>query len=102
MSSAEQPVSVSGLRMRYGASEVLRGVDLDVGRGETLALLGPNGAGKTTLVEILEGHRRRTGGDAAVLGRDPERVDDRWRARIGVVLQEAGDHGTASVRQLLR
>ena len=49
----------SGLRKRYGDVEALRGVDLEVARGEVLALLGPNGAGKTTTVEILEGFRSR-------------------------------------------
>ncbi|MBB2913166.1 ABC-type multidrug transport system ATPase subunit [Streptosporangium becharense] len=41
-------VSVRGLRMNYGAAEVLRGVDLDIRRGEIFTLLGPNGAGKPT------------------------------------------------------
>jgi ABC-type molybdenum transport system ATPase subunit/photorepair protein PhrA len=43
----------------------------DVHRGELFALLGPNGAGKTTTVKILEGYRRRTGGQVSVLGADP-------------------------------
>jgi ABC-2 type transport system ATP-binding protein len=50
-------------------------------------LLGPNGAGKTTTVEILEGFRRRDGGEVRVLGTDPEAADLAWRNRIGIVLQ---------------
>ena len=48
-------ITVRGLRMSYGHYEAVRGIDLDVVRGEILAFLGPNGAGKTTTVQILEG-----------------------------------------------
>ena len=61
-------VRVSGLRKRYGDTCAVDGVELEIGRGEVFALLGPNGAGKTTTVEILEGFRRRDGGDGGVLG----------------------------------
>ncbi|MFD0891947.1 ATP-binding cassette domain-containing protein, partial [Streptosporangium algeriense] len=72
-------ISVRGLRMSYGRHEVLRGVDLEVRRGETVALLGPNGAGKTTTLEVLEGFRRPSAGEVEVLGVDPARGDDAWR-----------------------
>ena len=64
----------------------MRGIDLEVARGEILAFLGPNGAGKTTTAEILEGFRKRTAGDVRVLGTDPGHAGPDWRARIGVVL----------------
>jgi ABC-2 type transport system ATP-binding protein len=86
--SDETVIDVSGLRMRYGAFEAIRGIDLHVARGEVFAFLGPNGAGKTTTVEILEGYRLPTGGTATVLGQDPRHGGHSWRARIGVVLQE--------------
>lgn len=57
-------IVVDGLRMRYGTVEVLRDVTFRACRGEVLALLGPNGAGKTTTIEILEGFRRRSAGQA--------------------------------------
>jgi ABC-2 type transport system ATP-binding protein len=82
-------ISVRGLRMSYGAMEAVRGIDLDVHRGEIVAFLGPNGAGKTTTVEILEGYRHRTGGEVHVLGEDPGHASLPWRDRIGVVLQES-------------
>src|SRR5215469_1847917 len=85
----ETVIDVSGLRMRYGSFEAVRGIDLRVRRGEVFAFLGPNGAGKTTTVEILEGYRPRTGGEVTVLGRDPRHAGPAWRARIGVVLQES-------------
>jgi len=85
----EAVITVSGLRMRYGSFEAVRGIDLRIRRGEVFAFLGPNGAGKTTTVEILEGYRRRTAGEVTVLGQDPAHAGSSWRARIGVVLQES-------------
>jgi ABC-2 type transport system ATP-binding protein len=94
-------LDVRDLRMRYGTTDVLDGVTFTAHRGEVLALLGPNGAGKTTTIEILEGFRMRSAGDVAVLGVDPGRGDERWRARLGVVLQSWRDHGKWRVRELL-
>ena len=92
-------ISVRDLRMSYGGREVVRGIDLEVAAGEVLAFLGPNGAGKTTTVEILEGFRKRTGGEVAVLGVDPARADRAWRTRIGVVLQESEQDPDLTVRE---
>lgn len=76
--------------MAYSLHEAVRGIDLAVRRGEVFALLGPNGAGKTTTVEILEGHRNRTGGTVEVLGHDPALHDRAYKERIGIVLQSTG------------
>jgi ABC-2 type transport system ATP-binding protein len=94
-------ITVDGLRMRYGTSDVLHDVTLQIRHGELLCLLGPNGAGKTTTIEILEGFRLRSAGRVAVLGADPATADDRWRARVGIVLQSWRDHGKWRVRELL-
>src|SRR4051794_37111651 len=95
-------VNVRGLRMRYGANDVLHGVDFEAYRGEVVGLLGPNGAGKTTTIEILEGFRMRSAGEVRVLGVDPATAGERWRARVGVVLQSWRDHGKWQVRELLK
>jgi ABC-2 type transport system ATP-binding protein len=95
-------IDVRDLRMRYGTKNVLDGVTFSAGHGEVLALLGPNGAGKTTTIEILEGFRMRSSGQVRVLGLDPAAGGERWRARIGVVLQSWRDHGKWRVRELLR
>jgi len=99
---SEQPVvRVRGLRMTYGTHEVLTGVDLDVHCGEVVCLLGPNGAGKSTTIEVLEGFRLPSAGEVRVLGTDPARADDAWRARVGVVLQSWRDHPRWTPRRLL-
>jgi ABC-2 type transport system ATP-binding protein len=94
-------IEVAGLRMAYGEKEVLRDVTFTVSPGEVIALLGPNGAGKTTTIEILEGFRKPSAGHVRVLGAEPARGDERWRARLGVVLQSWRDHGRWRVHQLL-
>ncbi|MFF5296419.1 ABC transporter ATP-binding protein [Paractinoplanes globisporus] len=94
-------IAVAGLRMRYGERDVLHDVTFQVEPGEVVALLGPNGAGKTTTIEILEGFRARSAGRVSVLGEDPGRAGEQWRARVGVVLQSWRDHGKWRVRELL-
>jgi ABC-2 type transport system ATP-binding protein len=80
----------------------VRGIDIEVRRGEVFGLLGPNGAGKTTTVEILEGYRQRTGGQVSVLGYDPARRSIALRRRIGIVLQSGGIYGHVTPREALR
>ena len=94
-------IEVRGLRKSYDGVEAVAGIDLEVRAGEIFAFLGPNGAGKTTTVEILEGYRRRTGGDVAVLGADPATAGRDWRARIGVVLQESEPEAELTAEECL-
>jgi ABC-2 type transport system ATP-binding protein len=97
----EPAISIHGLRMSYGENEAVRGIDLEVATGEIFAFLGPNGAGKTTTVEILEGYRKRTGGEVKVLGEDPEHAGSAWRDRIGIVLQSNSLDPYLTVRESL-
>ncbi|WCT72323.1 ABC transporter ATP-binding protein [Sphingomonas naphthae] len=82
-------LSIKGLAKTYASGhQALKGVDLDIRRGEIFALLGPNGAGKTTLIGAVCGLVRATGGTIEVDGVDV-RADWRGaRARIGLVPQE--------------
>jgi ABC-2 type transport system ATP-binding protein len=97
----ESIIDVRDLWMRYGSNDVLKGVEFAVHRGEVITLLGPNGAGKTTTIEILEGFRMRSAGTVTVLGVDPARGDEDWRARTGVVFQSWRDHARWTPRKLL-
>ena len=94
-------VTVSDLTKRYGGRVALAGVSFDIERGEVFALLGPNGAGKSTAIEILEGYRARSGGDARVLGVDPGSGSIDWKARLGIVLQYTAEARSSGVREEL-
>ena len=94
-------IGVVGLTKSYGEFMALRGIDLEVRRGEVLALLGPNGAGKTTAVEILEGYRTRDAGEVSVLGHDPAKRERSLRARVGIVLQECAVEPYLTVHEAL-
>ena len=98
----EFAIDIAGLKKNYGDIEAVRGIDLRVPVGEVFALLGPNGAGKTTTVEILEGHRKRTGGSVYVLGHDPENNERRFKQRIGIVLQKTGVEPYLNVEETIK
>jgi ABC-2 type transport system ATP-binding protein len=83
-------ISARAARKSFGDHIVLDGIDLTVTEGTIFALLGPNGAGKTSTVEILEGYRRRDGGEVAVLGCDPGRDRAKMLPHVGIVLQKTG------------
>ena len=80
-------ITVRDLRKSYDKLEAVKGIEFHVGAGEVFGLLGPNGAGKTSTVEILEGLRSRSSGEAVVLGFDPDRQKRQLKDRIGVCLQ---------------
>ena len=86
---------------REGTVEAVRGVDLEIHRGEIFGFLGPNGAGKSTTVRMLTTLLSITSGHAEVAGVDVVRDPDAARARIGVALQEAGLDPRQTGRELL-
>ena len=89
LSLKEASLSLMG---NAGRVEILRGVSLDVGRGETLGLTGPSGSGKSSLLMLMGGLERATGGEVRVGGRDLTAMDEDQLARfrrdhMGVVFQ---------------
>ena len=82
-------LSISGLTKQYASGlQALKGVDLEIRKGEIFALLGPNGAGKTTLISIVCGIVTPTSGTVVAAGHDIVRDYRAARARIGLVPQE--------------
>lgn len=92
-------LELAGVRKSYGPVEALRGVDLRIERGESVAILGPNGAGKTTALSLLLGLRQPTSGRVTLFGRSP--MDRAARTRRGAMLQESGVPARLRVRELV-
>jgi ABC-2 type transport system ATP-binding protein len=87
--TAQAVIAIAGLTKTYASGfRALKGIDLEIHRGEIFALLGPNGAGKTTLISIVCGLVTPTAGHILVDGRDIVREYRITRSMIGLVPQE--------------
>ncbi|SFI66706.1 ABC transporter ATP-binding protein [Albimonas pacifica] len=100
MTSQDRPiVSIRDVRKTYATGfQALKGVDLEIARGEVLALLGPNGAGKTTLISLICGMARLEEGIIEVGGHDVVRDYRAARRMIGLVPQELALEPFSKVR----
>ena len=85
----QQGIRYENIRFAYEEEEVLKGIDLELPRGQTIALVGPSGGGKSTIADLLPRFYDPTSGSILVDGQDIRtlKVDD-WRGMIGVVTQE--------------
>jgi branched-chain amino acid transport system ATP-binding protein len=72
--STTPALELAALRKRFGASEIIRGVDLAIPAGERHAIIGPNGAGKSTLFNLMSGRHHATSGAVRLKGRDITRA----------------------------
>jgi lipooligosaccharide transport system ATP-binding protein len=95
-------VKAVGLTKHFGSFEAVRGIDVEVRRGEAFGFLGPNGAGKSSTMRMVACVSPRTGGDLQVLGLDPDRDGPKIRSRIGVVPQMDNLDTELTVRQNLQ
>jgi len=103
MGTTEQVILMTqGLRKSYGKVEALRGVDLEVRRGEIFGFLGPNGAGKTTTIRCLLDLIRPDGGTARVLGIDPQADPVAVQARSGYLPGELRLNDNLTAERQLR
>jgi ABC-2 type transport system ATP-binding protein len=92
-------VVLSGLSKSYGHVRAVRGVDLSITPGETVALLGPNGAGKSTTIDMMLGLARPDAGRVTLFGRSPS--DAVAEGRVGGMLQSGALIEYLTVRELL-
>jgi lipooligosaccharide transport system ATP-binding protein len=81
-------VFARGLRKRFGDFEAVKGIDVDVRRGEAFGFLGPNGAGKSSTMRMVAAVSPPSGGQLRILGMDPATDGPAIRARLGVCPQE--------------
>jgi ABC-2 type transport system ATP-binding protein len=97
-----QALSISNLTKTYrNGVQALKGIDLDVERGNFFALLGPNGAGKTTTIGIITSLVNKSGGSVSVFGHDIDREIAVAKSCIGVVPQEINFNQFESVETIL-
>ena len=85
-------IAARDLTLSLGQTLILKGIDLDMPQGQTLALLGPSGSGKSSLMALLSGLDRASGGSLIVAGQDftalnEDQLAHARRGRIGIVLQ---------------
>lgn len=101
----ETVISIRGLYKSFGALDVLKGVNLDVFKGENVAILGKSGTGKSVLIKIMVGLLKQDQGDLIVLGQHVAKLNpkelDALRLRIGFSFQSSALYDSMSIRQNL-
>ena len=102
--SPEHLLSAHGIMKSFGKRQVVKGVSLSVGKGESVGLLGPNGAGKTTVFYMITGLVKPDQGRVTIEGRDVTRLPMYQRARLGIgyLPQEASIFRGLTVEQNIR
>jgi len=98
----ETAIQVQGLTKSYGKVRALRGIDLQVQRGEIFGFLGPNGAGKTTTIRCMLDMIRPDGGKALLLGMDPQVEPVAVQARTGYLPGEMQYYDNLTSERQLR
>ncbi len=83
-------IEIKGLKKSFGEKEVLKGIDLSIGKGEIIGYIGPNGAGKSTTVKIMLGLIEEFEGDVYLFGEDIRKASASYKRHIGYV-PEAGE-----------
>lgn len=95
-------LSIKNLKKTYNDGfEALKGIDLEVERGDFFALLGPNGAGKSTAIGIISSLVNKTGGSVSVFGHDLEKDNAQAKNCIGLVPQEINFNQFETVRNIV-
>jgi ABC-2 type transport system ATP-binding protein len=97
--AATAGIELRGLQKSFGEVRAVRGIDFEVGRGETVALLGPNGAGKSTTIDMLLGLLEPDGGTVSVFGAPPRSAVD--KGAVGAMLQSGALLRDLTVRELV-
>ena len=101
----EAVISIRGLYKSFGPLDVLKGIDLDIFKGENVAVLGRSGTGKSVLIKILVGLLKPDAGTVTVLGKQVDRLNDKeldaLRLKIGFSFQNSALYDSMNVRQNL-
>jgi len=101
MDTYEKVLSITDLTMRYGGKQVLKGIDLEVYKGQIIGYIGPNGAGKSTTVKIMLGLIEGYKGKIEIFGQDIAKGDHTYKRRIGYVPENAEVYDNLSACEYL-
>jgi phospholipid/cholesterol/gamma-HCH transport system ATP-binding protein len=103
--SNEKVIEIRGLEKSFGTNKVLRGIDLDVHRGENVVVLGRSGTGKSVLIKIIAGLLKPDKGTVIVLGEEVDKLDiiqlQKLRLKIGFSFQNSALYDSMTVRENL-
>lgn len=94
-------IKIRDLRMNFGSKEVLKGINLDIHKGEIIGYIGSNGAGKSTTVKIMLGLIEGYNGSIEIFGKDISSGDESYKRRIGYVPEMADIYDTLTAKEYL-
>ena len=97
----EPIITIKDLKMNYGEKEVLRGINLNVGKGQIIGYIGPNGAGKSTTVKIMLGLVEGFTGEVKILGQDILNGSVEYKRKIGYVPEVADIYDSLTAEEYL-
>ncbi len=102
---ADRVITIRDLYKSFGSNHVLRGVNLDLNKGENVVVLGRSGTGKSVLIKIICGLLKQDSGEVNVLGNDVEKLGDKdlrdMRLKIGFSFQNSALYDSMTVRENL-
>lgn len=99
--AGEPVITLRDLSMSYGEKHVLKGINLDVFKGQIIGYIGPNGAGKSTTVKIMLGLVQEYGGRVEIMGQDISSGDVEYKRKIGYVPETAEIYDNLTAREYL-
>ena len=99
--NTENVISIRDLKMSYGSNQVLKGINLEIPRGQIIGYIGPNGAGKSTTVKILLGILDGYEGEVRVMGEDISSGGIAYKKKIGYVPETAEIYDSLSAQEYL-
>jgi ABC-2 type transport system ATP-binding protein len=97
----EKVLSLSNLKLYYGDQQVLKGIHLDVFRGDIIGYIGPNGAGKSTTIKIILGLIDEYTGEVEVFGKRLKQGDSEYKGRLGYVPESSDMYEQLTPREYL-
>lgn len=97
----DKAIFIKDLRMNFGRKDVLKGIDLDIDKGNIIGYIGPNGAGKSTIVKIILGLVEGYSGIIQIFGEDISNGNDEYKKRIGYVPEVAETYESLTAREYL-